>query len=63
VGVAAGYGIVLALGQFYPEFTLLPPPWAVAGAVVLAVGCGMVFGILPAQRASRLDPVTALARR
>lgn len=63
VGVLAGYGIVLALGEFYPDFTFLPPSWAVAGAFVLAIGCGMLFGILPARRASRLDPVAALARR
>jgi putative ABC transport system permease protein len=63
VGVVAGYGLLLALGKFYPEFTLQPPVWAVAGAVILAVGCGMLFGILPARRASRLDPVAALARR
>jgi ABC-type antimicrobial peptide transport system permease subunit len=35
----------------------------VAGAVILAVGCGMLFGILPARRAASLDPVAALARR
>jgi len=62
-GVAAGYALLWAGNQFYPEFSLRPPTWAVAGAVVLAVACGMVFGILPARRASRLDPVAALARR
>jgi putative ABC transport system permease protein len=63
VGVAAGYGILVALGAFYPAFTFSPPAWAVIGAVVLAIGCGMLFGILPARRAARLDPVAALSRR
>ena len=63
VGVLAGYSVLLAIGEFYPEFTFHPPAWAVAGAVVLAVVCGMVFGILPARRAAGLDPVAALARR
>ena len=63
VGVAAGYGILVALGAFYPAFTFSPPSWAVIGAVVLAIGCGMLFGILPARRAARLDPVAALSRR
>lgn len=63
VGVAGGYAITLALGQVYPEFAFRPPLWAVAGAVVLAMACGVLFGILPARRAARLDPVAALARR
>jgi len=63
VGVLAGYGIAFLLGQFYPDFSFRPPYWAVAGAVVLAVACGTVFGILPARRAAALDPVAALARR
>lgn len=63
VGVAMGYATLFAIGRFYPEFTLSPPAWALAGAVVLAVACGVLFGILPARRASRLDPVAALARR
>jgi putative ABC transport system permease protein len=63
VGVAAGYLITVVLGQFYPEFDFRPPLWAVGGAVVLAMACGVVFGILPARRAAALDPVAALARR
>jgi putative ABC transport system permease protein len=63
VGVLAGYGIAFLLGQVYPDFDFRPPYWAVGGAVVLAVGCGMLFGILPARRAAGLDPVAALARR
>jgi putative ABC transport system permease protein len=63
VGLAAGAATLFVLGRFYPGFQFVPPAWAVAGAVTLAVACGMLFGILPARRAARLDPVTALARR
>jgi ABC-type antimicrobial peptide transport system permease subunit len=28
---------------------------------VLAIGLGALFGVLPARRATHLDPVTALA--
>ncbi|MEO8224932.1 MAG: ABC transporter permease, partial [Gammaproteobacteria bacterium] len=63
VGVVAGYGITLVLGRVYPEFDFHPPLWAVGGSVALAMACGVLFGILPARRAARLDPVAALARR
>jgi putative ABC transport system permease protein len=36
------------------------PPVAIIGAVCASVITGVVFGIIPAFRAARLDPVTAL---
>jgi len=62
-GVLVGFAGVWLLGNLYPDFTFRPPVWAVLGAVLLSMGCGMLFGILPARRAARLDPVAALARR
>jgi putative ABC transport system permease protein len=62
-GLAVGYAILLVLGRLYPEFQFSPPGWAVGGATLLAIACGVVFGILPARRAARLDPVAALSRR
>jgi putative ABC transport system permease protein len=35
----------------------------VAAAVVVAFGTGVGFGVWPARRAARLDPVAALSRR
>jgi putative ABC transport system permease protein len=55
--------VLFVLARLYPEFQFVPPAWAVAGATLLAVGCGMLFGILPARRAAGLDPVAALTRR
>ncbi|MDE0189828.1 MAG: ATP-binding cassette domain-containing protein [Gammaproteobacteria bacterium] len=37
------------------------PPWVVPVALVCAMSAGLIFGIAPARRASRLDPVAALA--
>ena len=36
------------------------PLWAVAAALGMATVTGMLFGLLPAYRASRLEPVVAL---
>jgi putative ABC transport system permease protein len=62
-------GLVLAeiLSRILPHFqpVLLPgtPVWAAVLAGVTALLIGTAFGILPARKAARLDPVLALARR
>ena len=38
-------------------------PWMMIVALVCAAGTGLVFGIAPARRAARLDPVAALSMR
>ncbi|MDR1063784.1 MAG: ABC transporter permease [Azoarcus sp.] len=46
----------------WPELPAWPPGWAVAAALCVALGSGLVFGVMPARRAAALDPVLALAR-
>ncbi len=63
VGLAlAGVGIQGVVAA-YPAFPAAAPPWATAAALATAVGVGTLFGVLPARRATRLDPVAALAGR
>jgi len=63
VGLAVAWLVLRAALQLYPTVPLTPPDWAVAAALAISVGVGTVFGALPARRATRLDPVTALAGR
>ncbi len=63
LGLGGGWAAVRAFVRVYPTFPAAPPVWAVAASLVVAMGVGIVFGTLPARRAARLDPVTALAGR
>jgi putative ABC transport system permease protein len=61
LGVAyAGAGLVRAAA---PSFPVQPPIWAVLLALVVSLGVGIAFGLLPARRAMDLDPVQALMRQ
>ena len=63
VGLAAGLGAARVLQHIYPEFPFQPPSWAILAALGVSCSVGLLFGILPARNAARLDPVTALMRR
>jgi putative ABC transport system permease protein len=66
-GALAGYALGLAgaalIRALYPQFPAYPPDWAVLAGLGTALGTGLLFGVLPARNAARLDPVAALARR
>ena len=62
-GIALGWVFVQVFAAVYPSYPASPPTWAVASVFVVAVGVGALFGVLPARRATRLDPVAALAGR
>jgi putative ABC transport system permease protein len=63
IGLLAGYGGARLLARLLPALPATPPDWAVAAALAVSLGAGILFGVLPARRAARLDPVAALARR
>lgn len=62
-GLLLGFAGAWGIAQVYPELTTTPPFWAVGAAMAIALGTGLVFSLLPAGRAARLDPIRALARR
>jgi putative ABC transport system permease protein len=62
IGLALGQGIVLAL-RFIPDSPLegaTTPGWAVVLSVGFSVVIALVFGMFPAIKAARLDPIEAL---
>jgi len=63
VGAGAGVGIGIALAGIVAATTPLPAavaPWSIVVGVILGAGVGIVAGVYPATRASRLDPIAAL---
>ncbi|MEX2182697.1 MAG: ABC transporter permease [Gemmatimonadaceae bacterium] len=63
VGAAIGAGMGIGLSQLIAAVTPLPAsvaPWSLIAAIVVGAGVGIVAGIYPATRASRLDPIAAL---
>ena len=60
IGLASGTALVELGNLLYPRIDAATPLWAIAAVLGLSLGTGIVFGVLPAWRASRLDPVAAL---
>jgi putative ABC transport system permease protein len=60
LGMMLGYGISAAARFAFPSLPTAVPLWAVGLGVAVSVGIGIFFGIWPANKAARLDPVEAL---
>jgi putative ABC transport system permease protein len=63
VGGVVGIALGVALAEAAAALTPLPATatwWSAALAFAVSLAVGVVFGVLPARRAGRLDPVTAL---
>ncbi|CAA9892142.1 conserved membrane hypothetical protein [Candidatus Methylobacter favarea] len=63
LGLIVGQLTLATLRIVYPAFPLELPVWALFAALLVALFTGLVFGVLPARKASRLKPVAALAKR
>jgi putative ABC transport system permease protein len=63
LGLMMGWIAIRVFVRIYPAFPASPPTWAIAASLAVASVVGVVFGVLPARRAARLDPVRALVGR
>lgn len=63
LGLVGSWGAGRLLQGLYPDFPLHAPGWAIAAAIAVSCLVGVLFGLLPARAAARLDPIRALIRR
>jgi len=60
IGVLLGGGISLLINLAVPTLPSAVPLWAIVLAVTVSMSVGLFFGMYPAIKAARLDPVEAL---
>ncbi|MGZ5199059.1 MAG: ABC transporter permease [Telluria sp.] len=61
LGLVIGYALGMAIAAMIPDFPpAVVPWWAVLLALLFSGSVGVVFGVVPASQAARLDPIDAL---
>jgi putative ABC transport system permease protein len=60
LGIATGVAIPLSVSLFVEELRIPISAWSITIAFTVSTLVGLVFGMLPASRASRLNPTEAL---
>lgn len=60
IGIAVGCGVIFLINRFNTTFQSTPTFSAIAVSFAVSVGIGLLFGYMPASRASKLNPIDAL---
>jgi putative ABC transport system permease protein len=61
IGIGAGYGVSKLIGIFI-ELKPVMTAGIMLQSSIICIAVGIIFGIIPARRASRLDPIEAIYR-
>ena len=60
IGILVGWLLSLAIRTFVPSLPSTVPLWSVVTGFAVATSIGLFFGMWPALKAARLDPIVAL---
>jgi len=60
IGIVVGWLLSLTIRTFVPSLPSTVPLWSVIAGFSVAVSVGLFFGLWPAIKAARLDPIAAL---
>lgn len=60
MGIILGYMLNFAIRTFFPSVPSSVPLWSVLLGFLVSISIGLFFGMWPAMKASRLDPIVAL---
>jgi putative ABC transport system permease protein len=63
VGLLLGRFFIYLLQVKFPNFPVALPEWGLLSAIGISILTGLLFGVMPARKAAKLDPVTALSKR
>jgi len=60
IGIAIGWLLSFLIRTLVPSLPSTVPLWSVVAGFVVSTSVGLFFGLWPALKAARLDPITAL---
>jgi putative ABC transport system permease protein len=60
IGTLAAVGISNLIMLLLPSLPAQVPMWAIIAALGTSIGVGLIFGVLPARKAAKLDPIDCL---
>jgi len=60
MGILSGYTLSFLIRTLVPTLPSTVPMWSVVTGFVVSVAIGLFFGLWPAMKAARLDPIVAL---